>query len=145
MLVGYMRVSTSEQSLDLQRDALKGTACERFYQDTCGGGVTERPGLTQALDQLRAGDALVVWKLDRIGCSLSHVVELVATLQARDVGLIVLTGGIDTSSSTGRLVFGIFATFSRPILPNSSASGSPAQCSLSSQRRRTRTRDRSSG
>ena len=126
MLVGYMRVSTSEQSLDLQRDALKGAACERFYQDTCGGGVTERPGITQALDQLRAGDALVVWKLDRIGRSLSHVVELVATLQARNVGLIVLTGGIDTSSSTGRLVFGIFATlaeFERDLIKERTLAG----------------------
>jgi len=110
VLVGYMRVSTVEQNLALQRDALEGVGCERLYEDICSGAVIERPGLTKALDQLRADDALVVWKLDRIGRSLGHVVELVAGLQAKGIGLKVLTGGIDTTSSTGRLVFGIFAT-----------------------------------
>ena len=114
MLVGYTRVSTAEQSLDLQRDALlaAGVDAERIYQDACSGTVADRPGLARALDVVRAGDALVVWKLDRIGRSLAHVVNLVGTLQARGVGLKVLTGGIDTTSATGRLVFGIFATLS---------------------------------
>lgn len=112
MLVGYMRVSTAEQSLALQRDALAAAGCERFYEDTCSGTVADRPGLARALDVLRAGDALVVWKLDRIGRSLTHVVELVGALQAKEIGLKVLTGGIDTTSATGRLVFGIFATLS---------------------------------
>lgn len=66
MLVGYMRVSTSEQNLALQRDALAGAGCDRFYEDICSGSVTEHPGLSRALDHLRSGDALVVWKLDRI-------------------------------------------------------------------------------
>jgi DNA invertase Pin-like site-specific DNA recombinase len=70
MLVGYMRVSTSEQNLSLQRDALEGAGCERLFEDTCSGAVADRPGLARALDNLRAGDALVVWKLDRIGRSL---------------------------------------------------------------------------
>ena len=112
MLMGYARTSTDNQNLDLQRDALTGAGCERLYEDTCSGAVTDRPGLAKALDQLRAGDALVVWKLDRIGRSLGHVVELVAGLQARQIGLKVLTGGIDTTNATGRLVFGIFATLS---------------------------------
>ena len=114
MLVGYMRVSTAEQNLAPQRDALlaAGVEAERIYQDTCSGTVTDRSGLTRALDVARAGDALVVWKLDRIGRSLAHVVELVGTLHARGIGLKVLTGGIDTTSATGRLVFGIFATLS---------------------------------
>ena len=112
MLVGYMRVSTAEQSLALQRDALAAAGCERFYEDTCSGTLADRPGLARALDVLRAGDALVVWKLDRIGRSLTHVVELVGALQAKEIGLKVLTGGIDTTSATGRLVFGIFATLS---------------------------------
>ena len=114
MLVGYMRVSTAEQNLALQRDALlaAGIEPERIYEDTCSGAVADRPGLARVLDVVRAGDALVVWKLDRIGRSLAHVVELVGTLQANGIGLKVLTGGIDTTSATGRLVFGIFATLS---------------------------------
>jgi DNA invertase Pin-like site-specific DNA recombinase len=127
MLVGYMRVSTSEQNLALQRDALEGAGCERLYEDTCSGSVTERPGLARALDNLRRGDALVVWKLDRIGRSLGHVVELVAGgLQAKGIGLKVLTGGIDTTSSTGRLVFGIFATlaeFERDLIKERTMAG----------------------
>src|SRR6266446_2961052 len=126
MLVGYMRVSTSEQNLALQRDALEGVGCERLYEDTCSGSVTERPGLARALDNLRSGDALVVWKLDRIGRSLGHVVELVAGLQAKGIGLKVLTGGIDTTSSTGRLVFGIFATlaeFERDLIKERTMAG----------------------
>ena len=112
MLVGYMRVSTAEQNLALQRDALlaAGIAPERIYKDTCSSTVTNRPGLARALEVVREGDALVIWKLDRIGCSLGHVVELVGGLQKHGIGLKVLTGGIDTTSSTGRLVFGIFAT-----------------------------------
>lgn len=126
MLVGYMRVSTAEQNLALQRDALEGAGCERLYEDTCSGAVTDRPGLARALDQLRAGDALVVWKLDRIGRSLGHVVELVAKLHAKGIGLKVLTGGIDTTSSTGRLVFGIFATlaeFERDLIRERTMAG----------------------
>jgi len=123
-----MRVSTAEQSLALQRDALlaTGVAPERIYDDTCSGTVADRPGLARALDVLRAGDALVVWKLDRIGRSLAHVVELVGTLQARGVGLKVLTGGIDTTSATGRLVFGIFATlaeFERDLIHERTMAG----------------------
>ena len=126
MLVGYMRVSTAEQNLARQRDALESMGCERLYEDVCSGAVTDRPGLTKALDQLRAGDALVVWKLDRIGRSLGHVVELVGGLQAKGIGLKVLTGGIDTTSSTGRLVFGIFATlaeFERDLIRERTLAG----------------------
>ena len=126
MLVGYMRVSTAEQNLALQRDALGAAGCERIYEDTCSGAVIERPGLAKALDHLRSGDALVVWKLDRIGRSLKHVVELVDGLQRRGVGLKVLTGGIDTTSSTGRLVFGIFATlaeFERDLIKERTMAG----------------------
>ena len=112
MLVGYMRVSTAEQNLALQRDALEaaGIAPERIYEDTCSGDITSRPVLARALDVAQEGDALVIWKLDRIGRSLRHVIEFVDGLQGRGIGLKVLTGGIDTTSSTGRLVFGIFAT-----------------------------------
>lgn len=126
MLVGYMPVSTAEQCLDLQRDALEAAGCGRLYDDTCSGSVTERPGLAKALDQMRAGDALVVWKLDRIGRSLGHVVQLVGSLQAQGIGLEVLTGGIDTISATGRLVFGILATlaeFERDLIRERTMAG----------------------
>lgn len=126
MLIGYMRVSTVEQNLELQRDALEAAGCERIYDDTCSGSVTDRPGLAKALDHLRAGDALVVWKLDRIGRSLGHVVELVDGLHKKGIGLKVLTGGIDTTSSTGRLVFGIFATlaeFERDLIRERTMAG----------------------
>src|SRR3954469_15632354 len=123
-----MRVSTAEQSLALQRDALlsAGIVPERIYEDTCSGTVAGRPGLTRALEVVRAGDALVVWKLDRIGRSLAHVVELVGALHAKGIGLRVLTGGIDTTSAPGRLVFGIFATlaeFERDLIHERTMAG----------------------
>jgi len=126
MLIGYMRVSTGEQSLDLQRDALDRIGCERVYDDVCSGRTTERPGLNQALHVARDGDALVVWKLDRIGRSLPHVVGLVGDLQKRGVGLNVLTGDVDTTTATGRLVFGIFATlaeFERDLIQERTMAG----------------------
>jgi DNA invertase Pin-like site-specific DNA recombinase len=126
VLIGYMRVSTGEQSLDLQRDALERTGCERIYDDVCSGRATDRPGLSQALDAAREGDALVVWKLDRIGRSLPHVVGLVGDLQKRGVGLKVLTGDVDTTTATGRLVFGIFATlaeFERDLIHERTMAG----------------------
>ncbi len=109
MLIGYMRVSTGEQNLDLQRDGLEKAGCEKIFEDVCSGRATERLGLGKALEIARAGDALVVWKLDRIGRSLAHVVGMVSDLQKREIGLKVLTGDVDTTTSTGRLVFGIFA------------------------------------
>jgi DNA invertase Pin-like site-specific DNA recombinase len=126
MLIGYMRVSTGEQSLDLQRDALGRAGCERVYDDVCSGRATERPGLAKALDVARKGDALVVWKLDRIGRSLAHVVGLVGDLQKHGVGLKVLTGDVDTTTATGRLVFGIFATlaeFERDLIHERTMAG----------------------
>ena len=126
MLIGYMRVSTSEQSLDLQRDALEQMGCERMYDDICSGRAVERTGLSKALHVARRGDALVVWKLDRIGRSLPHVVGLVGDLQKRGIGLKVLTGDVDTTTATGRLVFGIFATlaeFERDLIHERTMAG----------------------
>jgi DNA invertase Pin-like site-specific DNA recombinase len=126
MPIGYMRVSTNEQSLDLQRDALEHMGCERMYDDICSGRTIERPGLSKALDVARRGDALVVWKLDRIGRSLPHVVGLVGDLQKRGIGLKVLTGDVDTTTATGRLVFGIFATlteFERDLIHERTMAG----------------------
>lgn len=126
MLIGYMRVSTGEQNLDLQRDGLERVGCEKIYDDVCSGRATERPGLAKALEIARAGDALVVWKLDRIGRSLAHVVALVSDLQKRGIGLKVLTGDVDTTTTTGRLVFGIFATlaeFERDLIHERTMAG----------------------
>jgi DNA invertase Pin-like site-specific DNA recombinase len=104
MLIGYMRVSTGEQNLDLQRDALDRAGRDRLFDDVCSGRARE------GIDIMRDGDTLIVWKLDRIGRSLPHVVGLVGDLQKRGVDLKVLTGDIDTTTVAGRLVFGIFAT-----------------------------------
>ena len=126
MLIGYMRISRAEQNLDLQRDALERSGCERVFGDQASGAVKDRPGLSQALDHARAGDTLVVWKLDRIGRSLPHVVQLVSELRDRGVGLKVLTGDSDTTGSTGRLVFGLFATpaeFERDLIGERTMAG----------------------
>ena len=128
MLIGYMRVSTADQNLGLQRDALiaAGVSPERIYEDVCSGRAVERPGLSRALEVARDGDALVMWKLDRIGRSLPHVVGLVGDLQKRGIGLKVLTGDVDTTTATGRLVFGIFATlaeFERDLIHERTMAG----------------------
>lgn len=117
MLVGYIRVSKADgsQSLDLQRDALveAGVEPEAIYDDHASGKLDDRPGLAACLKALRRGDVLVVWRLDRLGRSLAHLVETVDGLAARGVGLRILSGHgaqLDTTSASGRLVFNIFAT-----------------------------------
>ncbi|HVB09149.1 MAG TPA: recombinase family protein [Bacillota bacterium] len=109
MRIGYARVSTGEQKLDLQMDALHTAGCERLFSDTVSGAKAERPGLTQALAACQPGDTLVVWKLDRLGRSLPHLVQTVHDLDARGVGFQSLRENIDTVSSGGRLVFHLFA------------------------------------
>jgi DNA invertase Pin-like site-specific DNA recombinase len=109
MRIGYGRVSTSEQKLDLQTDALRAAGCECLFTDTVSGAKAERPGLAQALAKCQAGDTLVVWKLDRLGRSLTHLVQTVHTLDARGVGFQSLRENIDTVSSGGRLVCHLFA------------------------------------
>ena len=116
MLIGYARVSKADgsQSLDLQRDALRaaGVDAVHVYHDFASGVRDDRPGLDSCVRALRTGDVLVVWKLDRLGRTLAHLVNAVQDLSARDVGLRVLTGQgaqIDTTTAAGRLVFGIFA------------------------------------
>jgi DNA invertase Pin-like site-specific DNA recombinase len=118
-LLGYARVSTSEQNPDLQLDALKGAGCFRVFVDRASGALDERPELTKALDQLRPGDTLVVWKLDRLGRSLRHLIDTVAELQRRDVGFRSLQESIDTTTPGGKLVFHLFgalAEFERDII-----------------------------
>ncbi len=109
MLLGYHRVSTKDQSPQLQIDALRAYGCERFYSDVVSGAKASRPGLDEMLKEARPKDILVVWKLDRLGRSLKHLVDLVAELNERDIGLVSLNDPIDTTTPQGMLVFNIFA------------------------------------
>lgn len=110
MLVGYARVSTNDQNLDLQKDALEAAGCQRLFTDTASGAKAERPGLTNALKECRSGDTLVVWKLDRLGRSLPHLVETVRELAENGIGFKSLQENIDTTTSGGKLIFHIFAS-----------------------------------
>src|SRR3954451_17779654 len=119
MLVGYARISTLDQTLALQQDALTAAGCEQLFTDTASGSLAERPGLTQALSHLRPGDTLVVWRLDRLGRSLSHLIETVRKLQERGIGFRSLQEQIDTTTSGGKLVFHVFgalAEFERDLI-----------------------------
>lgn len=125
-LIGYARVSTTAQRLDLQTDELARAGCAKIYTDTASGSTTSRPQLDDALDRLLAGDTLVVWRLDRLGRSLRHLLDLVADLDDRGVGLRSITEGIDTTTANGRLVFSIFgavAEFERDLLRERTAAG----------------------
>src|SRR6056297_2503172 len=108
MLIGYARVSTQDQNLALQRDALEKAGCERIFVEKASGAQRERPQLKAAIDYMRAGDALVVWKLDRLARSLKQLIETVEELGQRDIGLRSLTEAIDTGTSGGRLIFHLF-------------------------------------
>ena len=119
MLLGYARVSTKDQNLDLQLDALRLHGCEKFFTDTVSGAKSVRPGLDKILKEARPKDVIVIWKLDRLGRSLKHLVELVAELNQRNIGLRSLNDPIDTTTAQGRLVFNIFASlaeFEREII-----------------------------
>ncbi len=126
MLIGYARVSTLDQHLDLQQDALRGVGCEHVFTDTASGAKTARPGLTAALEACRAGDILVVWKLDRLGRSLAHLVETVQTLAARGIGFRSLQEQLDTTTSGGKLIFHLFAAlaeFERDLIRERTKAG----------------------
>lgn len=126
MLIGYARVSTLDQRLDLQQDALRAAGCERIFTDTASGAKTARPGLAAALDACREGDILVVWKLDRLGRSLPHLVETVQTLATRKVGFRSLHEQLDTTTSGGKLIFHLFAAlaeFERDLIRERTTAG----------------------
>lgn len=128
-LVGYARVSTQDQTTALQIDALKAAGCVETHQDRVSGSVVRRPGLETALASLRPGDVLVVWRLDRLGRSLAHLVELVSELQGRGVGFLSLSDAIDTTSAGGRLVFHIMASlaeFERSLIGERTRAGMAA-------------------
>jgi DNA invertase Pin-like site-specific DNA recombinase len=125
-LVGYARVSTADQNPDLQRDALAAAGCARVFEDEASGARADRPGLGQALDYVRDGDTLVVWKLDRLGRSLPHLIETVGSLAARGVGFRSLTEAIDTTTPGGRLVFHLFGAlgeFERDLIRERTRAG----------------------
>lgn len=135
MLIGYARVSTDDQHLDLQRDALKQVGCERIYEDTVSGAQAEREGLARLINALRPGDTVVIWRLDRLGRSLKNLLQLVERFDGLRVGLRSLQESIDTTSSGGRLVFHLFgalAEFERNLVRERTQAG------LSAARRRGR-------
>jgi len=113
MLIGYARVSTQDQNLDLQSAALKDAGCKRIFDDKLSGTRRDRPGLERALDLLREGDTLMVWKLDRLGRSVKDLVELVGELEKRGVHFRSLTDAIDTSTPAGRFFFHVMASLSQ--------------------------------
>ena len=126
MFVGYARVSTQDQKTELQIDALKQAGCERIFEEKASGAQRDRPELKAALDYIRQGDTIVVWKLDRLARSLKQLLETVEDLEGRGIGLKSLTENIDTGTSGGRLVFHIFgalAEFERSIIRERTIAG----------------------
>ena len=119
MNVGYARVSTGEQTLDLQLDALRQAGCGRVFEETASGAKADRPVLAEALAYIREGDTLVVWRLDRLGRSLPHLIEVVAALAAQGIGFKSVTEQIDTTTPGGKPVFHVFsalAEFERDLI-----------------------------
>jgi len=119
MHIGYARISTGDQTLDLQLDALTSAACEKVFTETASGAKAERPILNEVIDYLRSGDTLVVWRLDRLGRSLGHLIETVTALAERGIGFRSLTEQIDTTTSGGKLIFHVFgalAEFERDLI-----------------------------
>ena len=126
MLVGYARVSTDDQNLNLQKDALGEAGCEQIFEDQVSGAKAERPGLQQALRYARADDTIVVWRLDRLSRSLKDLIEIVTHLESKGIGLKSLQEAIDTSSSSGKLIFHIFgalAEFERNLIRERTRAG----------------------
>src|SRR3954465_7686178 len=118
-LIGYARVSTQDQTLDVQLDALKNTGCIKIFTDTASGAKAERKGLHEALDYVRENDVLVVWRLDRLGRSLKDLIDIIFQLDQRKIGFKSLTENIDTTTPGGKLIFHIFgalAEFERNLI-----------------------------
>src|SRR5436309_13080010 len=125
-LIGYARVSTSDQNLDLQLDRLKEAGCRRVFEETASGANKVRPHLREALEFLRPGDTLAVWKLDRLARSVQHLIEIIEQLHKRGCGFRSLTEAIDTTTAGGRLIFHIFgalAEFERSIIRERTLAG----------------------
>jgi DNA invertase Pin-like site-specific DNA recombinase len=126
MLIGYARISTQEQTLNLQQDALTKAGCTKIFTDTASGAKTERIGLEEALNYVRKGDTLVVWRLDRLGRSLPHLITTMTDLEEQGIGFKSLTENIDTTTSGGKLIFHIFgalAEFERNLIRERTQAG----------------------
>jgi DNA invertase Pin-like site-specific DNA recombinase len=126
MLIGYARASTHEQTLHLQQDALTKAGCTKTFTDTASGAKTERIGLEEALNYVRKGDTLVVWRLDRLGRSLPHLITTMTALEERGIEFKSLTENIDTTTSGGKLIFHIFgalAEFERNLIKERTRAG----------------------
>lgn len=126
MLIGYARVSTQEQSLDMQTDALKQAGCKRIFTDIASGSKSERSGLDKAIDHAIEGDVVVVWRLDRLGRSLKHLIELAHQLEKEKIGFKSLQENIDTTTSGGKLIFHLFgalAEFERNLIKERTCAG----------------------
>ena len=126
MLVGYARVSTQEQDTSLQLDALRAAGCERLFEEKASGAQRDRPQLKAALDYMREGDTLVVWKLDRLARSMRQLIDTVEDLHSRGIGFRSLTEAIDTTTAGGKLIFHIFgalAEFERSVIRERTTAG----------------------
>ena len=126
MLIGYARVSTHDQTLNLQQDALTKAGCNKIFTDTASGAKAERIGLEQALSYVRKGDTFVVWRLDRLGRSLPHLIATMTSLEEKGIGFKSLTENIDTTTSGGKLIFHIFgalAEFERNLIRERTQAG----------------------
>lgn len=126
MKIGYARVSTVDQHLRMQEDALRSAGCEEIYTDVISGSKSQRPGLDKALAYLREGDTLVVWKLDRLGRSIQHLIQTINDLQNKKIGFKSLQENMDTSTNGGKLIFHIFsalAEFERGLIQERTQAG----------------------
>jgi DNA invertase Pin-like site-specific DNA recombinase len=126
VLIGYARISTTDQNLDLQIDALEKAGCDKIFRDTVSGANADRPGLTQAMIFMREGDVFVVWKLDRLGRSLRDLIDIISALRQRGIGFRVLQESIDTTTPAGELIFHIFgalAEFERALIRQRTQAG----------------------
>lgn len=128
-LIGYARVSTEAQDTALQLDALNAAGCVQIFEDHVSGGVLKRPGLDKMLAEIQSGDVLVVWRLDRLGRSLAHLIEIVNQLAERNIGFKSLSDAIDTTTAGGKLVFhlmGSLAEFERSLIAERTKAGMAA-------------------
>lgn len=126
MRIGYARVSTEDQNTSLQIDALKNAGCEQLFEEKVSGKSKDRPELDVCLKVLREGDTLVVWRLDRLGRSLEHLVQIIRDLESRNIGFLSLTESIDTTNAGGKLIFHIFAAlaeFERNLISERTKAG----------------------